>query len=118
MPTRFELPGQPCQDLRYYKDVKTFPFDQNRVSEVCRKHHIRRLAVFGSVMRDDFAPSSDIDVLAEFESGHVPGLKFFTIEEQLGRVMGRKVDLNTPQFLSPLFRDRVIQESQILYDAA
>lgn len=98
--------------------MKTFPFDQNRVSEVCRKRHIRRLAVFGSVMQEDFSPSSDIDVLAEFEPGHVPGLQFFTIEKELGQVMGRKVDLNTPQFLSPLFRDRVVQEAQILYDAA
>ena len=98
-------------------DMVPFPFDKNRVSEVCRNRQIRRLAVFGSVMRDDFSPSSDIDVLAEFEPGHVPGLQFFTIENELGQVMGRKVDLKTLQFLSPIFRDRVVQEAQILYDA-
>lgn len=65
-------------------------------------HHIRRLSLFGSVLRDDFGPASDVDVLVEFEPGHVPGLAFFAMEEELSRIIGRKVDLNTPGFLSSL----------------
>jgi predicted nucleotidyltransferase len=84
----------------------------------CRRHHIRRLALFGSVLREDFSPASDIDVLVEFERGRVPGLRFFRIEAELSELLGRKVDLQTPQFLSPYFRDRVLEEAEVQYDAA
>jgi predicted nucleotidyltransferase len=81
-------------------------------------HHIRRLSLFGSVLRDDFVPASDVDVLVEFEPGHVPGLAFFAMEEELSRIIGRKVDLNTPGFLSPHFRDRIERESEVQYFTA
>jgi predicted nucleotidyltransferase len=81
--------------------------DRERIADFCRRHHIRRLALFGSVLRDDFGPSSDIDVLVEFEPGHVPGLAFFSIQEELSRLLGRTVDLNTAGFLSRYFRDSV-----------
>jgi predicted nucleotidyltransferase len=55
--------------------------DQDRLAEFCRKHHIRKLALFGSVLRDDFRPDSDVDVLVEFEPGHVPGLAFFLLRQ-------------------------------------
>jgi predicted nucleotidyltransferase len=84
----------------------------------CRRHHIRKLAVFGSVLRDDFGPDSDVDVLVEFEPGHVPGLAFFDMEAELSHLIGRQVDLNTPQFLSQYFRNTVLAEAKILYDAA
>src|SRR2546427_10969955 len=71
-----------------------------------------------SVLRDDFAPDSDVDVLVEFMPGHVPGLAFFDMEEELSHIIGRKVDLNTPQFLSRYFRDMVLKEAEVLYDAA
>ena len=71
-------------------------------------HHIRKLAVFGSVLHGDARPDSDLDVLVEFEPGHVPGLAFFGMEQELSELLGRKVDLNTPQFLSPYFRDEVL----------
>ncbi len=87
------------------------------VAEFCRLHHIRRLALFGSILRDDFGQDSDIDVLVEFEPGHVPGLAFFDLEEQLSRILGRKVDLNTPGFLSPSFRDGVVREARVQYVA-
>ena len=89
--------------------------DRRRIAEFCRLHHIRRLALFGSVLRADFGPESDVDVLVEFEPGHVPGLAFLSMEEELSKMLGRKVDLNTPGFLSPYFRDRVLSEAEIQY---
>src|SRR5690242_14671650 len=80
---------------------------RSAIAEFCRRHHIRRLAFFGSILRDDFRPDSDVDVLVEFEPGHTPGLAFFEMEEELSRILGRTVDLNTRGFLSPLFRDRI-----------
>lgn len=88
------------------------------VSAFCRRHHIRRLALFGSALREDFRPDSDIDVLVEFEPERTPGLAFFAIEAELAQILGRPVDLNTPQFISPEFRDQVIQEAQVIYDQA
>jgi predicted nucleotidyltransferase len=85
------------------------------LAEFCRKNHIRRMAFFGSVLREDFHPDSDIDVLVEFEAGHVPGLAFFTMQEELTKILGRQVDLVTPKFLSPYFRDQVIQEAKVAY---
>jgi predicted nucleotidyltransferase len=78
------------------------------VARFCRRHHIRRLALFGSVLRDDFGPDSDVDVLVEFEPGQVPGLAFFDMQDELSALFGRRVDLNTPGFLSPYFRDAVL----------
>lgn len=92
--------------------------DKEKIAEFCRMHHIRRLSLFGSVLRDDFGPASDVDVLVEFEPGHVPGLAFFAMEEELSRIIGRKVDLNTPGFLSPYFRDRIERESEVQYVTA
>jgi hypothetical protein len=88
------------------------------LAELCRRHHIRRLAFFGSVLREDFRPDSDVDVLVEFETGRTPGFAFFGIQEELSRLLGRKVDLNTPGFLSPYYRDEVLREAQDVYVAA
>jgi predicted nucleotidyltransferase len=88
-----------------------------RLAEFCRSNHIRRLALFGSVIHGDATPDSDLDVLVEFESGHVPGLDFFRMQDELGELFGRPVDLNTPQFLSPYFRDLVMREAEVLYAA-
>jgi predicted nucleotidyltransferase len=94
----------------------TIPRDA--VDEFCRRHHIRRLALFGSLLRDDFGPDSDVDVLVEFEPGHTPGLAFFTMQDELSGLLGRPVDLNTPQCLSKYFRDAVLSEAEVQYDAA
>ena len=92
--------------------------DHKKIAAFCEKHHICRLSFFGSVLRDDFGPESDVDVLVEFEPGHMPGLAFFTMEQELSEMLGRKVDLNTPKFLSPYFRDDVVAESVTEYAAA
>jgi uncharacterized protein len=89
-----------------------------QVAEFCQRHHIRKLAVFGSALHGDARPDSDLDVLVEFEPDHVPGLAFFAMEQELSEMLGRKVDLNTPRFLSPYFRERVIQEAEVQYAAA
>jgi len=91
--------------------------DQERIAEFCRRHHIRRLALFGSVLRDDFRPQSDVDVLVEFEPGHIPGLAFFRMARELAEIVGRKVDLNTPGWLGARFRDEVAREAKVLYAA-
>ena len=89
--------------------------DQQEIAEFCRKHHIWRLSLFGSVLREDFRPDSDVDVLVEFEPEHVPGLAFFAMETELSEILGREVDLNTPGFLSPYFRDQVLAEAEVQY---
>ena len=88
-----------------------------KIDEFCLKNHVRRLAFFGSVLRDDFSNESDIDILVEFDPDHVPGLAFFSMEAELSEILGRKVELHTPAFLSPYFRDKVLAESEIQYVA-
>jgi len=91
--------------------------NREQIEQFCRRHHIRELAFFGSVLRDDFGPESDVDVLVEFEPGHVPGLAFFSMEEELSGILGRKVDLNTRGFLSPDLRGRVLSEVEFFVSA-
>ena len=89
------------------------------VSGFCRKHHIRRLALFGSVLRDDFRPDSDVDVLVEFEPSHVPGfIRMAAMENELSALFERKVDLLTPGSISHYFREKVLREALTLHDAA
>lgn len=97
--------------------TKKIQVDRAKIAEFCKRHHIHKLALFGSVLRDDFSPDSDVDVLVEFEPGYVPGLGFFAMENELSDILGRKVDLNTPQFLSKYFRDQVMAEAQVQYVA-
>jgi predicted nucleotidyltransferase len=91
---------------------------QEALTEVCRRHHVRRLFLFGSALREDFGPSSDVDILVEFEPGRTPGLAFFRLQDELATLFGRKVDLNTTLSLSRHFRDRVLSEARELYVAA
>jgi predicted nucleotidyltransferase len=90
------------------------------IAEFCRRHHIRKLAVFGSVLHGDDRPDSDLDVLVEFEPGHVPGFfRLAGMELELSALLGgRKVDLNTPLCLSRYFRDEVLAEAEPVYAAA
>lgn len=82
----------------------------------CRRHHVSRLSLFGSVLREDFGPHSDVDVLVEFESGHTPGFGLIRMEDELsGLLGGRKVDLITPKFLNHRIRDRVLSEAEVQY---
>ena len=89
-----------------------------RIADFCRRNHIRRLAFFGSVLRDDFGPESDVDVLVEFEPGTRLGFAFFDIEQELSQILGRRVDLRTSQELSKYFRDEVLAEAKEVYVAA
>ena len=91
---------------------------REKIAEFCRRNNIRRLALFGSVLRDDFGPQSDVDILIEFEPGTRVGLRFFKIEIELSQILGRKVDLNTKGFLSKYFRDEVLAEAEDQYVAA
>lgn len=91
--------------------------DRGHLADSCRRHHIRRLALFGSVLRPDFRSDSDVDVLVEFAPGGTPGFAFFAIQEELSALIGRRVELHTPGFLSPYFRDRVRAEAEVLYAA-
>ena len=89
------------------------------LSRFCKHHRIRRLSFFGSVLRDDFGEDSDVDVLVEFEPDTRVGLiRLSGMELELGEMIGRKVDLNTRGFLSPYFRDEVLLEAEVQYDAA
>jgi len=88
------------------------------VADFCRRNHIRRLALFGSILRDDFGPDSDIDVLVEFEPGTRVGLRFFALQRELSALFGRTVDLNTPGFLGRDFRDEVLATALVQYEAA
>lgn len=93
-------------------------FDKDRIAEFCRKNHIRRLALFGSALREDSGPESDVDLLVEFEPGHVPGLiRLAGLQLDLSEIFGgRKVDLRTPEDLSRYFRDTVLAEAQVQYE--
>jgi len=91
---------------------------RERVADFCRRHHIRRLALFGSVLRDDFTPSSDVDVLVEFKPGKTPGFAFIGMQDELSALVGRRVDLRTPRELSKYFRDEVLAEAEELYAEA
>jgi predicted nucleotidyltransferase len=88
------------------------------IAAFCRRHHIRRLSLFGSILRHDFHPDSDVDVLVEFEQGHTPGLIFFGMQDELSELLGRQVDLHTANSLSKYFRDQVLAEAEVQYDAA
>ena len=93
--------------------------DRDAVAAFCRRHHIKRLALFGSVLREDFTPDSDVDVLVEFQAGHVPGLDFVRMEREFSRLLqGRRVDMVTPKFLNARIRDQVLTSAEPLYVAA
>jgi predicted nucleotidyltransferase len=96
----------------------TLEISQEQLAAYCRRNHIRKLSLFGSVLRDDFGPDSDIDVLVEFERGTKVGLRFFAIERELSELFGRKVDLNTPGFLCDHIRDEVLAEAEVRYVTA
>jgi uncharacterized protein len=88
---------------------------QEEIERLCHRYHIKRLALFGSVLRNDFRPDSDVDVLVEFEEGYTPGFDFFVIQEELADLIGRSVDLHTPGFLSPYFREEVQELAEVQY---
>ena len=88
---------------------------EKKIAEFCERNNISRLALFGSVLGEDFKSDSDVDVLIEFEPGTRVGLKFFALQEELSQILGRKEDLNTPGFLSKYFRLSVMKEAEDHY---
>lgn len=98
--------------------TQNLDIDLDRLAAFCRRHHIRWLAVFGSALRDDFGPESDVDVLVEFDADHIPGYRFITIQHELGQLLGRDVDLLTKNSLNRWIRHRVLDDAHVLYDAA
>jgi uncharacterized protein len=98
-----------CQDIRGLRGT---------IATFCQRHHIRTLSLFGSILRDDFGPESDVDVLVEFEAGQTPGFAFFVMQDELSQIFGRPADLHTVASLSKYFRDEVLAEAQVQYVAA
>jgi predicted nucleotidyltransferase len=94
---------------------KNFTIPNQLIAEFCRRNHISKLAVFGSALRGDFSTDSDVDILVEFQKGFTPGFAFFRMQDELSELLGRKVDLQTPAFLSRYFRDKVVQEAKVQY---
>jgi predicted nucleotidyltransferase len=94
------------------------PIDREAIADFCRRRHIGRLALFGSVLREDFHSDSDVDVLVEFQPGAVVGLiRLAGMERELSAVLGRKADIRTPRDLSPYFRDEVVRSAEVQYAA-
>jgi predicted nucleotidyltransferase len=94
-----------------------FPISKSQIADFCRRHHVRKLSLFGSLLRNDFGAESDVDVLLEFEPGAKIGFfKLYDLEQELSQQLGgRRVDINTPKSLSKHFRDQVLAEAEVLY---
>lgn len=101
--------------MRYSLEEK---MSKAKLAEFCQRNHIRKLSVFGSALRGQLRPDSDIDLLVEFEEDHTPGLfSIVRMEMELAEVLGRKVDLRTPEDLSEYFRDEVVENAELQYQA-
>lgn len=96
--------------------VARIPLDHARIAEFCRRHHIRRLSLFGSVLRDDFRDDSDVDVLYVFDPEHIPGWEIVDIAEELSRLLGRDVDMAPEKHLNRRMRDDVLRSAEVVYD--
>ena len=89
---------------------------QEEIKQFCQRHSIRKLSLFGSVLRNDFTRESDVDVLVEFELGKTPGLAIITMEDELSNIMNRQIDLRTAADLSHYFREQVLAEALVIYE--
>src|SRR4051794_2203896 len=91
---------------------------EQQLAELCRRYHVRELALFGSVLRDDFGPDSDVDVLVEFEPDAPIGLlEYIRLQRELATLFERDVDLVEKVGLKRFVRDNVLQSAQVLYAA-
>jgi predicted nucleotidyltransferase len=98
------------------KERAQIEMPKKKIEEFCRKHYIRKLSLFGSALRDDFNPESDLDILVEFDPAHIPGLiKLAGMEIELTEMLGRKVDMRTAQDLSRYFREEVLNSAKVQY---
>ena len=95
---------------------------KEEISAFCQRNHIRRMALFGSVLRDDFTPESDVDVLVDFELDRTPGLEFITIQDELSEILGRQVDLYTFKGVENsrnwLLREEILSSAEVQYEQA
>jgi predicted nucleotidyltransferase len=95
----------------------TINIPRDALAQFCRRHGIRRLSLFGSVLRDDFRPGSDIDVLVEFKPERIVGWEIIDIEDELSQILGgHKVDMVNPKYLIPRLKDRILSSAQVQYD--
>ncbi len=92
--------------------------DKTQITAFCQKHHITKLALFGSILKDSFGPQSDVNVLFEYDPDHIPTLfEVVRMERELSEQFGRKVDMRTPKDLSRFFRDEVVLSALVQYAA-
>ena len=106
----------PSVSVGLFETAHLAGIDPRRITDFCRRNHVARLSLFGSILRDDFTTESDVDVLVEFKAGMTPGLEFFGMGDELSEIIGRRVDLNTPEFLSRYFREQVLAEARTVYE--
>lgn len=98
--------------------IRGITIPEDKIAEFCKRHRVTKLSLFGSILRDDFGPTSDIDVLVEFEPGRTPGLIAFAgMQLELTDMLARQVDLRTPDDLSRYFRNTVLREAKPLHAA-
>jgi len=100
------------------RELGQLVIDEAKIADFCRRHGIRRLAIFGSALRDDFEPESDVDVLIEFEPGTRMGFEFFSLPTELEDIIGRRVDLCTPSSIRRAYRDMILSDAKDVYVAA
>ncbi len=91
------------------------PITESQLADFCRKHHIQRMSVFGSVLTDEFRPDSDVDFLVEFEPDHVVGWNIVSICDELERLVGREVDVANPKYLNRRIRKSVLESAELVY---
>lgn len=87
------------------------------IAAICRRYHIREMALFGSVARGEASAGSDVDLYVEFEPGSHPGLRWFDLEEELESLLGRRVDLSRKSLLRPRVRRDALRDAVVLYEA-
>ena len=96
--------------------AKKIVFPENKIRSFCKKHNIILMALFGSVLTSNFSAKSDVDILVQFKKNQGPNfIEFIDMEEELSEIIGRKVDLNTPNDLSRYFRDEVLEKAKVIY---
>jgi len=91
---------------------------QDRLDDFCQRHHITRMAFYGSVLRDEFHPSSDVDVLVAFDPAHIPGWEMIGMMDELQHLLGRDVDMTTFDALHPLLSERILESMRMVYERA
>ena len=93
---------------------------KEEIAAFCQRNHIRRMALFGSVLRDDFTPESDVDMLVDFEPSQTPGLEFITMQDELSEILGRQVDLHTFEGVESsrnwLLREEILSSVEVQYE--